>query len=224
MKMAKRNTRLIAVFMVVVLAITAFSMSAVPVSAHTSSSSDVAKISWAKRLTPGQTNHTIAYWFSAGFVTTGKVNYRARVTTAIDKLMYPKNYSPYPNITNPIILWNTTVNSDSKMDFYLNTTSTTANASTTTWRKNTSGQYYAMPVSELNKYDWVYGEITLYHKMLNDRSNTLNEATIIHEMMHVYGAKDIYDDPLSIMHGYSGTRTVTTLTADANQLLRNKYS
>ncbi|MDR1409786.1 MAG: hypothetical protein LBJ12_05925, partial [Oscillospiraceae bacterium] len=190
---------------------------AVPVSAVGSSAAEVAKISFKKKLTPGQTNHTIAYWWQTSGYAALNTNYQNRIVSAREKIMYPTGMS------NPIILWRTTTNSDSKMDFYQEDIDDFINSSTTVWRKNSSNQWYNCS-GEMNTYDWVYGKITLNHHNMKNYTNAVNEVIIMHEMMHVYGAKDIYDDPTSIMHGYYLTRTATALTPDANKLLVNKYS
>ncbi|MDR3344864.1 MAG: hypothetical protein LBT21_04660 [Oscillospiraceae bacterium] len=112
------------------------------------------------------------------------------------------------------------------MDFYQKNTADSTNATASCWRRPTpTSDYQAMIISAKDTYDWVYGEIELNHYYLQSRSDVLNEATIMHEMMHVFGAKDITDDPLSIMQSSAtNPRTVTVLTADANKLLKNKYT
>ncbi|MDR1409589.1 MAG: hypothetical protein LBJ12_04845, partial [Oscillospiraceae bacterium] len=191
---------------------------AVPVSAVGSSAAEVAKISFKKKLTPGQTNHTIAYYWEPSGSLSLNANYQNRVVSVRERIMYPGG-----GMTNPIILWRTTVYSDSKMDFTQNNNLLSgAAASTSVWRKNSSNQWYNS-TNQMDTYDWVFGKITLNHYYMKDYSNAKNELIIMHEMMHVYGAKDISDDPSSIMYKKTSW-TCTGLTPDANKLLNNKYS
>jgi hypothetical protein len=182
---------------------------AVPVSAATA-----AQISWKGKLTPGQTNHTIAYWWDTSVSTA----YQNRIVTAREKIMYPTGMS------NPIILWRTTVNNDSKMDFYQINTDSIFNMATYLYKKDTpTSAYRKLNTSELDTTNWVYGIINIYDKNVKNFSNTYKEVIIMHEMMHVYGGKDIFGDTTSIMCGLA-LPNLTGLTADANQLLINKYS
>jgi hypothetical protein len=207
----KSARKLLALALVVSALFCAVGVFTAPVSALPTA----AQISWAKRLTPGQTNHTIAYWWQSSGSQAVTTAYQSRIASAVQKIMYPTGLS------NPIILWRTTTNSDSKMDFYLDgNIGANVNASTSCWRK-VNGKYEAMPLSQLDTYDWVYGVIRINHTLMNGYTNVVREAVIIHEMMHVYGAKDI-NDSSTIM--YRNTPLVTGLTADANQVLVNKYS
>ncbi len=80
-----------------------------------------------------------------------------------------------------------------------------------------------MPVTEKDYYDWVYGEIYINDFNMS-RLSTPNprELVIMHEMLHVYGCRDI-NQPSSILHGTSVGWTASNLTADANTVLKNKY-
>ena len=79
--------------------------------------------------------------------------------------------------------------------------------------------------NELDKNDWVYCMVYLNHFSLKEKffTSARIEDLIIHEMMHVYGAKHS-SNINSIMYPVAQLRKVKGLTADANQLLRNKYS
>ncbi|RSD21090.1 hypothetical protein [Mesobacillus subterraneus] len=166
-------------------------------------------IDWNKRLTSG-TN--IAYWIDSG------CEYTVSIPNAVNKLMNPSG------MTNPLIISKTTVKSSSKMDFYQNYVNNGIYASTSVFRKNSSGVYYQMPVSEKDTYDWVYGEIKINDYKMGQLTSTPREKVIIHEMLHVYGLKDLYlyENRSSIMYGYSDG-TATTLTSDANNVLKAKY-
>jgi len=220
MKHVRKLLSLVMVFGILAGALGVFIL---PVGANTSSAANVAKISYKMRITPGQNNHTIAYWWATSGSKAVNSKFQNRILAAREKIMYPGG-----GMTNPIILWRTTNNNDSKMDFYQMNLGDDIPAIATSWRRPTpTSQYQRMQLSDKDKFNWVYGEITLNHKFVekHDPSDTLLEAIIIHEMMHVYGAKNIYDNRKSIMHGHPDQwQNVKGLTADANQLLRNKYS
>lgn len=59
-----------------------------------------------------------------------------------------------------------------------------------------------------------------------DGYGSSRKLTILHEMLHVYGLRDLYssDKTWSIMYGVRDGRTATGLTSDANQVLVNKYN
>ncbi len=48
--------------------------------------------------------------------------------------------------------------------------------------------------------------------------------TVLHEMLHVYGLKDIYDDRGCIMYGGVGDWTMVGLTRDVNNIFVQKYN
>lgn len=84
----------------------------------------------------------IAYWIAPG------CQYTVSIPNATRKLMYPDSG------TNPLILSDTTDHNHSKLDFYqYSGSSTDVLAYTTSHRKNTNGEYYAMSVSEKNVND-----------------------------------------------------------------------
>ncbi|MCR4925689.1 MAG: hypothetical protein K5917_05305, partial [Clostridiales bacterium] len=166
-------------------------------------------IDYNNKLTIGK---NIAYWISPS------CEYTTSIPNAKNRIMYPSGMS------NPIILWKTNVNSDSKMDFYQYYSNDTVNAYAMCFRKNSNGVYYNC-TSQKDSYDWVYGEIYINDRAMNSYSNNVREIIIMHEMLHVYGCKDI-NNPNSIMHynnAYFSTK-VNGLTSDANQVLNNKYN
>jgi hypothetical protein len=154
----------------------------------------------------------INYWIDPGN------EYTASIPNAVQKLMYPSSGS------NPLVLTRTTVNQSSKMDFYQYDLDDGYNAYAMTFRKNSSGEYYAMSRKEKDSYDWIYGEIHLNDNNLTNFTPAKREVTIIHEMLHVYGLKDLYDyeNKWSIMY-YSSAKTATGVTNDANYVLNAKY-
>jgi hypothetical protein len=166
-------------------------------------------IDWNNKLTQGA---NIAYWIDSS------CEYTVSIPSAANKLMNPIG------MTNPLVISKTTVKSSSKIDFYQKYANDGYVASTSVFRKNSSGVYYQMPVSEKEIYDWVYGEIRLNDYYMGSYTNANREKTIIHEMLHVYGLKDLYDssNSWSIMYGYS-SGTATALTSDANAVLNAKY-
>jgi len=172
------------------------------------------RIDWNKRLTT-PTNKNFAYMIHDG------CEYTVAVPAAAQKLMYPTN------MTNPIVLWQTTNYEQSKMDFFQEYEEYSSYiAYAISFRKNDSGVYYAMDPTEKDLYDWVYGEIYLNDYYLNSMTADKRSTTILHEMLHVFGLKDLYNEANkgSIMYGYGYSRTTTVLTSDANQVLNNKYN
>lgn len=103
-------------------------------------------------------------------------------------------------------------------------------AKTKSFRKNSSGNYYAMPVVTKETYDWVYAEVHINDGRIYSSngtqllSNSKIQAVLIHEMLHGYGLKDLYNSANrnSIMYG-SISGTATGLTSDANRVLNSKY-
>lgn len=161
-------------------------------------------IDWNKKLIDGR---NIAYMINSG------VEYTVSIPNALNKLMYPSGLS------NNLVLNITNNYMTSKLDFYQYSAVDRINASASVYRKNSSGNYYNS-TSEKDIYDWVYGEIQINDNYMNNYNNTIREAILIHEMLHVYGLKDISNSN-SIM--YYATPKVTGVTSDANNVLNNKY-
>lgn len=171
------------------------------------------KIDFEHRITT-PANKNFAYMIHEG------CEYTVAIPDGAKKLMYPTN------MTNPIVLWQTTDYQQSKMDFYQVSSSTADySAATSFFRKNASGQYYQMYISELNLYDWVYGEITLNDYYMVSMTKEHRSATVLHEMLHVFGLNDLYSlsNKGSIMYGVDDRNTMV-MTADANQVLNEKYN
>lgn len=171
------------------------------------------RIDWNNKITMAA-NKNVAYMIHDG------CEYTVSIPNAVNKLMYPSG------MTNPLILYQTTTYQHSKMDFYqIYDTGIQSVAYTTSWRKNSSGNYYAMPTYEKDMYDWVYAEITLNDAYMDPMTNQKRAAIIIHEMLHGFGLKDLYSslNKNSIMYGYS-SGTATGVTSDANQILNDKYN
>lgn len=173
-------------------------------------------IAWDKKLTSGK---DIAYFITSG------CEYTASIPEAVKLLRYPSG------MWNPIVLTKTTVQKQSKMDFYQiynDGEYSNTSAYTIIYRKTDSG-YTGLKVAngytQPDQYDWVYGDITLNDYLMRNYGDS-KKLTILHEMLHVYGLRDLYssDKTWSIMYGYRSGRTATGLTSDANQVLVNKYN
>ena len=94
-----------------------------------------------------------------------------------------------------------------------------------TIRKNSAGKYLSMQPEERDIYEWMYGEVWINDYYMDGFSNKERELVIVHEMLHVFGSKDMYK-PTSILHysmdniRYNG---VNGVTSDANNMLKSKY-
>ena len=86
----------------------------------------------------------------------------------------------------------------------------------------TNGTENIAYLSELDSIEWIYGKIYLNDANLDPCDNDLRSTIILHEMCHVYGGKDVYDNANTIMYGR--TPTVRGLTSDFNSVLVNKYN
>lgn len=181
----------------------AVALLAVPISASATTNTD---IDYNNKMTSGR---DIAYYIAPG------TEYTVSIPSAAQKLMYPSGMS------NNIVLSRTTNSNASKMDFYQYRTADGIAAKTSSWRKNSAGAYYAMPVIEKDSYDWVYAEIHINDYYMAGYTNTNRDKVLIHEMLHGYGLKDI-NRPTSIMH-YTVGGSATGLTSDANTVLNQKY-
>ena len=149
----------------------------------------------------------------AYYVVSGN-QYTVSIPQAVSKLRYPSG------MWNPIVLTKTTVQSQSKMDLYQYSKTDGKNAYTQVWQKNSSGSAYNA-TSYMESQDWLYGKIYINDNYMDDYDNDLRSTVILHEMLHVYGCKDI-NSSSSVMYG--ATPHVRVLTSDANQVLVNKYN
>lgn len=168
------------------------------------------RIDWYKKMTGGK---DIAYWIDSN------CEYTVSIPNAVQKLMYPDGLS------NPLVLSYTGYNQNSKMDFYqYYDVKDDSAAYATTHRKNSSGEYYAMFPNEKDVNDWVYTEIHINDYLMNNIDNTKRETILIHEILHGYGLRDLYNDAnkASIMYGRDGG-VASGVTADANRILNDKY-
>jgi hypothetical protein len=152
----------------------------------------------------------IAYMIQPG------VEYTRSIPNAVKKLMYPSGMS------NNLVLSPTTSYMASKLDFEQIFLKNGINAYASVYRKDSSGKYYNS-TSQMDSLDWVYGVVTINDFYMNDLSKNKPdtcEAVIIHEMLHVYGLKDVSNSS-SIMFGF--TPMVIGVTIDANNVLNSKY-
>lgn len=169
-------------------------------------------LAWSKSLTQGR---DISYWIAPGN------EYTVSIPRAVQKLMYPGN-----GMSNCLVLSRTTVNQQSKLDLhqYTDRWDQGTLGYTELFRKNSSGKYYAMYISELNTHDWVYGEVNINDYYLQHETSAIKEKVILHEMLHVYGLRDLYNtsNRHSIMY-WDIRGSATGLTSDANGVLNSKY-
>ena len=165
------------------------------------------RISWNGRLSAGK---DIYYWIDPS------CTYTVSIPNAVKKIRYPSG------MWNPIVLNKTSTKSYSKMDFYeYNDISSTTYAYTKLYKAKTNGTENIAYLSELDSIEWVYGKI-----YINDGNmavdNDLKSTIILHEICHVYGGKDVSDNPNTIMYGY--TPVVRGLSSDFNSVLVQKYN
>lgn len=169
------------------------------------------RVGWYNKMTDGR---SIYYWIDPSN------EYTVSIPAAVYKLMYPSS-----GLVNNNVLTMTTDNNQSKMDFYqIYSLNTPTVASCSSFRKNSNGIYYQMPISEKDSYDWVYAEIKLNDAKLAEYTATKREKVILHEMLHGFGLKDLYNtiNSGSIMYGYV-TGSATELTYESNAVLVTKY-
>ncbi|MGL4588989.1 MAG: hypothetical protein ACRCUP_01955 [Mycoplasmatales bacterium] len=145
-----------------------------------------------------------------------EVDYTVSIQNAINKLTRP----PASVGKNRLVLKKTDDHNASKMDFYQYRRADRFNGYATKFRKNSNNRYYAVSAAEQEKYDWVYGEIKLNDYYMSKYTNTVKEVIILHEMLHIYGLKNV-SNPSSVM--YYLTPRATGLTKDANVALNKKY-
>lgn len=154
----------------------------------------------------------ICYWIDSS------CQYTATIPSAVSALRYPSG------MWNPIVLTKTTVKSQSKIDFYQENSNQGYSARTNIFARKTNGQENQLGWSQADYQDWLYGKIYLNDTDLDGASTNYRMNTVLHEMLHVYGLKDIYDDRGCIMYGGVGDWTIVGLTRDANNILVQKYN
>ena len=174
------------------------------------------RIDWAKEMTLAT---SINYWLAPGNT------YTVSIPNAVQTLMYP-NTGQY----NPLNLYPTTIQQKAKIELYQDNNVSPYTAATSVYRKNSSGIYYAMPIAEKDTYDWVWAKIILFENNMVNLSSDLKKTIIVHEMLHAYGLRDLYNysNNNSIMHGYWDQWTQSVIQAgvtnDANNILNEKYN
>ena len=169
--------------------------------------SSASNTTYARKLEGGPRH---SYWVASGN------GYLTSISSAVNGLMWPGN-----GMSNRMDLWRTTNINESRMDFYQINSNLGFVARTSTYRM-VNGQYRAMPLTERETHDWVYGEIEINHALMQFLSPDQRRDMIIHEMMHVYGAKDLPTNPNSVMFWHEKAN-ITGLTSDANAILNAKY-
>ena len=147
-------------------------------------------IAWDRSLTSGK---DIAYYIASG------CEYTVSIPQAVQLLVTPSG------MWNPLSLSKTTVQSHSKMDFfqiYNNAEYFNTSARTIIYRKTDSG-YVSLKVqggfTGPDTYDWIYGDIQLNDFVMSQYSSTDRNLTILHEMLHVYGLRDLYGNNSRIL-------------------------
>ncbi len=81
----------------------------------------------------------------------------------------------------------------------------------------------ALPISQKDYQDWYWAKIKLNIPMMNQLGTARRCGTIVHEMLHGYGFKDVYDNRNNIMYGYMDTTNVSYVTQEVNNKLNEKY-
>lgn len=173
------------------------------------------RIDWKRKMTDGR---SIYYWIAP------TCEYTVSVPAATQLLMYPNN-----GLSNPMNLYSTNQQSNGKIEFHQYYVNTSTAAKTRSYRKNSSANYYAMPKSEKDQYDWVWAKIEINDYKMDGMSNTLRKTILVHEMLHAFGLRDLYESSNrgSIMYGYYNQWHSNVLnegvTEEANDILNEKY-
>lgn len=184
--------------------------------AHAATYANGERLDWNRKMTEGR---SIYYWLAPGN------DYTVSIPQAAQKLMYP-GYDQY----NPMNLTQTSVQQQAKIEFYRNNNpNLTYTASASSWRKNSSGNYYQMPISEKDTYDWVYATIQIVEVNMAPLSSDLKRTILIHEMLHAYGLRDLSqsNNVNKIMYRYWNHWTnyviLAGVTPESNAILNEKY-
>ncbi|MFT4281491.1 MAG: hypothetical protein QM591_09515 [Microbacterium sp.] len=170
------------------------------------------RLDFTKKMSPG-TN--IGYKIFPGN------EYTSSIPAAINSLMYPPG-----SMSNPMVLWQTTVTANSQMDFYQYSKSASdIVAYVEVFRKDDNGGgYYSMGAPAMDAFNWRYAEVWLNDARMDELSTTKRRVTILHEMLHGYGLRDLKlaVNKASIMYAYT-SGTATAMTAETNTVLVTKY-
>lgn len=143
------------------------------------------------------------------------INSNCEYTVSIPKAI--ENWT-YPGWSNPINMYSVT-KANSNMDFIqVYEPTSNSNAYTMLFKK---GGVLVKINDLMNGFSWRYGEIRLNEAKMGTRSSEDNVATIIHEMGHVFGLRDIKNE-YSIMH-FNDQKKVKKVTKDANDAVVSKY-
>lgn len=209
--MKKHGYRILTAFFVIVLSFTIIPVTRIRATTYVYGE----QLDWVKSMTEGR---NINYWIAPGN------DYTVSIPAAVQTLMYPGG-SQY----NPLNLYRTNVQQQAKIEFYRVDTVQLWTAATTSYRKISSGQYDDMAAYEKNLYDWVYATIELCEPNMNYLSADVKRLIIVHEMLHAYGLKDLYNTANrgSIMYGYYDLWLPYVynmgVTPEANTILNEKY-
>lgn len=157
-------------------------------------------------------NRLIAGKDIAYYIVSGN-EYTASIPQAVSKLRYPSG------MWNPIVLTKTTVQKQSKMDIYQYSENDGNNAKTNVWINNNGT--YENATGRMDSMDWLFGKVHINDRNMSAYDNELRSTIILHEMLHVYGCKDI-ENSSSVMYAY--TPYVRKMTSDANAVLVQKYN
>lgn len=190
-------------------------MFAMPINAATTNGE---RIDWGAKMTSGRSINYYIY---------PSVEYTNTIPNAVNKLVYSKDYFGDTTVSNNLYLYKTTNYMDSKMDFKQEYVRNNVSAKTSSHRKNSSGVYYAMGTSEKDRYDWVYATVIINDYNMDSFPNWKREATLVHEMLHGYGLKDLYyySNRYNIMYGSSEHWKSNNMSFPnaINNVLNSKY-
>ena len=170
------------------------------------------RLDFLKKMSPG-TN--IGYKIFPGN------EYTSSIPAAINALMYPPG-----SLSNPMVLWQTTVTANSQMDFYQYSKASSGIAGyALVFRKDDNGGgYYELGAAGMDAFNWRYAEVWLNDARMDELSTTKRKVTILHEMLHGYGLQDLIKPASkgSIMYAFT-SGTATALTSESNAVLVAKY-
>lgn len=173
------------------------------------------QLDYAKKMSPGQ---NIGYKIFPGN------EYTSTIPGAISMLMYPPG-----SLSNPLVLWQTTVTANSQMDFYqYNDPGDGRAAVTSVWFKDSNGNgedYIKMAPIQMDWYNWRYAEVRMNDAMLDPMSTSKRKLVVLHEMLHGYGLRDLVTaaNKPRVMYQFMSGWTATGLTAAENAVLVAKY-